>query len=40
MKCEIFYEANSQLQVHRYTNVDSANNILDRKLTSDFILFF
>jgi hypothetical protein len=34
---EFFYEANNQLQVHGYIDVDWANNVLDRKSTNGFM---
>jgi len=40
LQCGIFYEAKSQLQVHGYTDVDWANNVSDRKLTSGFMFSF
>jgi hypothetical protein len=40
LQCGIFYEAKSQLQVHGYTYVDWASNVLDRRSTSGFMFFF
>ncbi len=40
LECEIFYEAKSQLQVHGYTNVNWADNVSDRRLTSGFMFSF
>jgi hypothetical protein len=40
LQCGIFYEAKSQLQVHRYTDADWANNVSDRRSTSGFMFSF
>jgi hypothetical protein len=40
LQCEIFHETKSQLQVHGYTDVDWADNVLDRKSTSGFMFSF
>jgi len=40
LQCGIFYETKSQLQVHGYTDVDWADNVLDRKSTSGFMFSF
>jgi len=40
LQCDIFYEAKSQLQVHGYTNADSASNVSDRKSTNGFMFSF
>jgi len=40
LQCGIFYEAKSQLQVHGYTHVDWADNVLDRISTSGFMFSF
>jgi hypothetical protein len=40
LQCGIFYEAKSQLQVHGYTDVDWASNVLNRRSTSGFIFSF
>ncbi len=40
LKCGIFYEAKSQLQVHGYTDTYWAGNVLDRRSTSGFMFSF
>jgi hypothetical protein len=40
LRCGIFYEAKSQLQVHGYTNVDWVGNVSDRRSTSGFMFSF
>jgi hypothetical protein len=40
LKCGIFYEAKSQLQIHGYTNVDWARNVSNRRSTSGFMFSF
>jgi hypothetical protein len=40
LRCGIFYEAKSQLQVHGYTDVDWAGNVLDRRSTNGFLFSF
>ncbi len=40
LQCGIFYEAKSQLQVHGYTDVDWAGNVLDRRSTNGFMFSF
>jgi hypothetical protein len=40
LQCGIFYEAESQLQVHGYTNVDWVGNVSDRRSTSGFMFSF
>jgi histone deacetylase 1/2 len=40
LQCGIFYEAKNQLQVHGYTDVDWAGNVLDRRWTSGFMFCF
>jgi hypothetical protein len=40
LQCGIFYEAKSQLQVHGYTDVDWAGNVLDKRSTSGFMFSF
>jgi hypothetical protein len=40
LQCGIFYEAESQLQVHGYTDVDWAGNVSDRRSTSGFMFSF
>ncbi len=40
MQCGIFYEINSQLQVHGYIDADWANNVSDRRSTSGFMFSF
>jgi hypothetical protein len=40
LQCGIFYEAKNQLQIHGYTDVDWAGNILDRRSTSGFMFSF
>ncbi len=40
LRCGIFYEAKSQLQVHGYTDVDWAGNVSDRRSTSGFMFSF
>jgi len=40
LQCGIFYETKSQLQVHGYTDVDWAGNVLDRRSTSGFMFSF
>ncbi len=37
LQCGIFYETKSKLQVHGYTDVDRAGNVLDRRSTNGFI---
>jgi hypothetical protein len=39
LQCGIFYKAKNKLQVHGYTNVDWAVNVLDRRSTSGFMFF-
>jgi len=36
----LFYEANTELQVHGYINADWASSISDRRSTSDFMFSF
>jgi len=40
LKCGIFYEAKSQLQVCGYIDADWVDNVLDRRLTSGFMFSF
>jgi hypothetical protein len=40
LHCGIFYEAKSQLQVHGYTDVDWASNVLDKRSTNGFLFSF
>ncbi len=40
LKCGFFYEAESQLQVHGYTDADWAGNVSDRRSTSGFMFSF
>jgi hypothetical protein len=40
LKCGIFYEAKSQLQVHGYIDVDWVDNVSDRRSTSGFMFSF
>jgi hypothetical protein len=40
LKCGIFCEAKSQLQIHGYTDVDGAGNVSNRRSTSGFMFFF
>ncbi len=40
LQCGIFYEAKSQLQVHGYTDVDWAGNVLDRRSINGFMFSF
>ncbi len=40
LQCGIFYETKSQLQVHGYTDVDWAGNVLDRRSTNGFMFSF
>jgi hypothetical protein len=40
LQCGIFYEINSQLQVHGYIDADWANNVSDRRSTSGFMFSF
>jgi hypothetical protein len=40
LQCGIFSEANNQLQLHGYTNVDWVGNVSDRRSTSGFIFSF
>jgi hypothetical protein len=40
LQCGIFNEAKSHLQVHGYTDVDWAGNVLNRRLTSGFMFSF
>ncbi len=40
LKCGIFYETKSQLQVHGYTDVNWAGNVSNRRSTSGFMFSF
>jgi hypothetical protein len=40
LQCGIFYETKNQLQVHGYTDVNWAGNVLDRRSTSGFMFSF
>ncbi len=40
LKCGIFFETKSQLQVHGYTDADWASNVLDRRSTNGFMFSF
>jgi len=40
LQCEIFYQAKNRLQIHGYTDVDWAGNVLNRRLTSGFMFSF
>jgi hypothetical protein len=40
LQCGIFYEVNSQLQIHGYMDVDWAGNVSDRRSTSGFMFSF
>jgi hypothetical protein len=39
LQCRIFYEANNQLQVRGYTDVDWANNVSNKRSTNGFMFF-
>jgi hypothetical protein len=40
LQCGIFYETNSQLQVHGYTDADWAGNVSNRRSTNGFMFSF
>jgi hypothetical protein len=40
LKCGIFYEVKSQLQVHGYTDADWVGNVSNRRSTSGFMFSF
>ncbi len=40
LQCGIFYEAKSQLQIHKYTDANWATNVSNRRSTSGFMFSF